>query len=156
VVSVTQIHMGDANNVIPQTATMGGTVRTLDPAMRDLAEQRMSAICEHTGAAFGAEVALDYTRLYPATINHDSETDFAASVAREIVGPENVDAETPPVMGGEDFSFMLESRPGAFIFIGQGGPAGLHNPSYNFNDEIIPLGCSYWVRLVETAMPLRD
>ncbi len=155
VLSVTQIHMGDANNVIAQTATMGGTVRTLKPELRDLAEDRMTTLCRHAGEAHGAKVDLTYTRLYPVTVNHDAQTEFAAEVAREIVGPENVDDETPPVMGGEDFSFMLEARPGAFIFIGQEGPASLHNPRYNFNDEIIPMGCSYWVKLVEMAMPLK-
>ncbi len=154
VISVTQIHMGEANNVIAQTAVLGGTVRTLTPAMRDLAEQRMGALCEHIGAAYGAKVELTYDRLYPVTVNHADETDFAADVAGEIVGAGNVDREFQPVMGGEDFSFMLEARPGAFIFIGQGKSARLHNPNYDFNDEIIPIGCSYWVKLIETAMPL--
>ena len=153
VISVTQIHMGDTNNVIPQTAWMNGTVRTLKPEIRDLAEARMKAVCENIGEAFGAKVELDYQRLYPVTVNHDAETAFAADIARQIVGEGNVDDDAPPVMGGEDFSFMLESRPGAFIFVGQGDSAGLHHPEYDFNDEIIPIGCSYWARLVETAMP---
>ena len=153
VISVTQIHMGDANNVIPQTAWMNGTVRTLDPTVRDLAETRMKTICEHIGAAFDAKVRIEYKRNYPVTVNHEAETAFAASVARQIVGDGNVDENTPPVMGAEDFSFMLESRPGAFIFVGQGEGAALHHPEYDFNDDIIPIGCSYWARLVETAMP---
>ena len=153
VISVTQIHMGDANNVIPQTAWMNGTVRTLDPTVRDLAETRMKTICEHIGAAFDAKVRIEYKRNYPVTVNHEAETAFAVSVARQIVGDGNVDENTPPVMGAEDFSFMLESRPGAFIFVGQGEGAALHHPEYDFNDDIIPIGCSYWARLVETAMP---
>jgi amidohydrolase len=153
VISTTQIHLGDADNVIPQTARMSGTVRTLKPEVRDLAEQRMKAVCEHIGAAFEARVELTYLRNYPVTVNHPEETAFAASIARQVVGAGNVDENTPPVMGGEDFSFMLEARPGAFIFVGQGDTAGLHHPEYDFNDEIIPIGCSYWARLVETAMP---
>ena len=153
VISTTQIHLGDADNVIPQTARMSGTVRTLKPEVRDLAEARMKAVCENIGAAFEAKVNFTYARNYPVTVNHPEQTAFAASVARHVVGDTNVDENTPPVMGGEDFSFMLEARPGAFIFVGQGGAAGLHHPEYDFNDEIIPIGCSYWARLVETAMP---
>ena len=156
VISVTQIHMGDTNNVIPQTAWMNGTVRTLKPEIRDLAEARMKTVCESIGEAFGAKVDLDYQRLYPVTVNHEVETVFAADIARQIVGDSNVDDDAPPVMGGEDFSFMLEARPGAFIFVGQGDSAGLHHPEYDFNDEIIPIGCSYWARLVETAMPVNS
>ena len=154
VISVTRIHMGEANNVIAQTATLGGTVRTLTPEMRDMAESRMGTLCEHIAAAHGAKIELDYERLYPVTVNHDAETEFAAEVASEIVGSDNVEENAPPVMGGEDFSFMLESRPGAFIFVGQGDTGRLHNPTYDFNDAIIPIGCSYWVKLVEMAMPL--
>jgi len=153
VISTTQIHLGDADNVIPQTARMSGTVRTLKPEVRDLAEARMKAVCENIGAAFEAKVNFTYARNYPVTVNHPEETAFAASVARQVVGAGNVDENTPPVMGGEDFSFMLEARPGAFIFVGQGDSAGLHHPEYDFNDEIIPIGCSYWAKLVETAMP---
>ncbi|MGE0845999.1 MAG: M20 aminoacylase family protein [Flavobacteriaceae bacterium] len=153
VVSVTRIDMGTADNVIAQSARMGGTVRSLTPAMRDLAEARMNAICEHVGLANGAQVSFDYRRLYPVMANHAGEATFSASVARGIVGEGNVDDDVAPVMGGEDFAFMLEARPGALIFIGQGDTAALHHPEYDFNDEIIPLGCSYWVRLVETAMP---
>ncbi len=154
VISVTQIHMGDTNNVIPQTAWMNGTVRALKPQVREMAQARMKAICEAAGAAFGATVKLTYTPLYPVTVNHAAQAGFAASVAREIAGDGHVNTDTPPVMGAEDFSFMLEARPGAFIFIGQGDTAGLHHPEYDFNDEIIPIGCSYWAKLVETAMPV--
>ena len=140
VVSVTKFHAGEAYNIIPSTARVAGTVRTLRAEDRDLAERRIRAI-------------VDYDRNYPVTRNHPLQTDFAAGVAREIAGAANVDSESPPMLGGEDFSYMLEARPGAFIFIGQGDTAGLHNPAYDFNDEIIPIGCSYWARLIETAMP---
>lgn len=153
VISVTQIHMGDTNNVIPQTAFMDGTVRTLKSGIRNLAEERMGAVCRHIGLANDARVEIDYKRLYPVTENHPEETAFAAGVAREVAGDRNVIDNAPPVMGGEDFSYMLNARPGAFMFIGQGDTAGLHHPEYDFNDDIIPAGCSYWVRLVETALP---
>lgn len=153
VISVTQIHMGDTNNVIPQTAFMDGTVRALKSDIRELAEKRMTAICQHIGLANDARVEIDYKRFYPVTKNHPEETTFAAGVARQIVGDGNVNDNAPPVMGGEDFSYMLNARPGAFMFVGQGDTAGLHHPEYDFNDEIIPIGCSYWVKLVETAMP---
>ena len=153
VISVTQIHMGDANNVIAQTAFMGGTVRTLKSGLRHLAEKRMAAICRHIGLAHDAKVEIDYKRGYPVTENRPQETAFAASVAQDIVGEDNVDDNTPPLMGSEDFSYMLNARPGALIFVGQGDTAGLHHPEYDFNDDIIPIGCSYWVKLVETALP---
>ena len=153
VISVTQIKMGDTTNVIPQTAYMAGTVRALKPDTRDLAEKRMTEICKYVALANGAEVDFKYKRGYPVTVNHDAQTAFAASVARQIVGDPRVDDAMPPIMGAEDFSYMLEARPGAFIFLGQGDTAGLHNPGYDFNDEVIPVGCSYWVKLIETAMP---
>ncbi|MEJ0013919.1 MAG: M20 aminoacylase family protein [Bauldia sp.] len=153
VVSVTKFHAGDAHNIIAQTAEIGGTVRTLEPEMRDLAERRIKAIVAGIAAAHGAKAEVDYDRNYPVTRNHAAETAFAVKVAGEVAGAIHVDGEAPPVLGGEDFSYMLESRPGAFIFIGNGDTAGLHNPAYDFNDEIIPLGCSYWARLVETALP---
>jgi len=153
VVSVTMFHAGSADNVIPETAELVGTARTLDATVRDLVEARLRAIVEATAAAYGASVQLTYHRGYPVTRNHADATAFAAAVAGEIAGPKAVDDDAPPVMGAEDFSYMLEARPGAFIFIGNGDSAGLHNPAYDFNDEIIPVGCSYWARLVETAMP---
>lgn len=153
VISVTQIHMGDTDNVIPQVARMSGTVRTLTTNMQELAEKRMHTLCEHIGAAYESRVVFDYRRGYPVTVNHEKETAFSVKVAEDIVGQGKVNAATPPLMGAEDFSYMLEARPGAFIFIGQGDTAGLHHPDYDFNDEIIPVGCSYWVKLVETAMP---
>jgi hippurate hydrolase len=153
VVSVTTFHAGQAHNIIAETARVGGTVRTLKPEISELIERRIRSLAEGFAAAHGATITVDYDRNYPVTKNHPAETAFAASVAGEIVGAQNVNADAPPVMGGEDFSYMLEVRPGAFVFIGNGDSAGLHNPAYDFNDEVIPIGCSYWARLVETAMP---
>jgi amidohydrolase len=154
VISVTKFHAGNASNIITDTARLGGTVRTLDAGVRDLVEQRMTEVVDGIAAAYGARIACSYHRSYPVTRNHPAETKFAAAVAAEIVGAPNVDDNTPPLLGGEDFSYMLEERPGAFIFVGNGDTAGLHSPDYDFNDEVIPYGCSYWVRLVETAMPV--
>ena len=153
VVSVTKFHAGEAYNIIAETAEVAGTVRTLKPEVRDLVEGRIATIVATIAAAHGATATLHYDRNYPVTRNHPAETAFAASIAAGVVGDVNVDAEAPPVMGGEDFSYMLEARPGAFIFVGNGDTAGLHNPAYDFNDDAIPVGCSYWVRLVETGMP---
>lgn len=152
VVSLTTFNAGFTDNVVPQTAVLRGTVRTLDPEVRDLAEARLKAIVPTIAEAFGARATIDYKRDYPITVNHAEQTDFAARIAREIAGADNVDTDVPPTMGGEDFSFMLEERPGAFIFAGNGDSAMLHHPAYDFNDELIPVGCSYWVKLVETAM----
>jgi len=153
VVSVTKFHVGDAYNIIAETAQVAGTVRTLKAETRDLVEARIRQIVDGIAAAYGATVVLDYDRNYPVTVNHAAETAFAVAVAGEVAGAAHVDADAPPIMGGEDFSYMLEARPGAFIFVGNGDTAGLHNPAYDFNDDIIPIGCSYWARLVETAMP---
>ncbi len=152
VVSVTKFHAGEAHNIIPQTAFLGGTVRTLTPEMRDLAEKRIREIAAGIGATFGARIEVDYDRNYPVTVNHAANAIFAGDVASEIVGGDRVDREVAPMMGGEDFSYMLEKRPGAFIFIGNGDTAGLHNPAYDFNDEALPIGASYWVRLIETSL----
>jgi hippurate hydrolase len=153
VVSITTFHAGEAHNIIADAAELRGTARSFDPQVRELIEKRMKAIAAGVGAAFGAEIDVRYRRGYPSTRNHPDETAFAAGVAAEIVGAGNVDADAPPVMGGEDFAYMLEKRPGAFLFIGNGDTPGLHNAKYDFNDEIISIGCSYWARLVETAMP---
>ncbi|WP_425089238.1 M20 aminoacylase family protein [Stappia sp.] len=152
VVSLTTFNAGFTDNVIPQTAVLRGTVRTLDPEIRDLAEARLKQIVPTIAEAFGAKATIHYKRDYPITSNHEAQTEFAAGIAREIAGADNVDTDVPPTMGGEDFSFMLEERPGAFIFAGNGDTAMLHHPAYDFNDELIPVGCSYWVKLVETAM----
>lgn len=155
VVSLTMFHAGDAMNIIPQTAKLAGTVRTLKPEMRALVKQRMQVICDGMAQMHGARVTLRYADGYPVTVNHEDQTRFATSVAREISGSAAVDDNTPPTMGGEDFSYMLEARPGAFIFVGNGDTAGVHHPAYNFNDDAIPTGVSFWARLVETAMPAR-
>jgi hippurate hydrolase len=155
VVSVTAIKAGDAFNVLPQTATLKGTCRTLKPETRDLLERRMREVCAGIAAAFGAKISIEYNRGYPITFNHEKETDFAITVASDVSGKENVVTDIPPTMGAEDFSYMLEERPGTMIFIGNGDTAGLHHPAYDFNDDVIPAGVSYWGRLVETAMPAR-
>ncbi|MBM3529525.1 MAG: amidohydrolase [Alphaproteobacteria bacterium] len=154
VITITQFHAGTADNIIPQTAQLRGTARSLTPETRDLVEKRLREVVEGTAKLYGAKATLTYKRDYPVTRNHDKQTAFAASIAAEVVGKDRVDTAAPPVMGAEDFSFMLEARPGAFIFVGNGDTAGLHHPAYDFNDEVIPVGTSYWVRLVETA--LRD
>ena len=154
VVSTTFIRAGETFNVLPQYGTLKGTVRTLDPAVQDLVEGRISAIVQGVCAMHGAKGTVDYVRGYPVTLNHDAETRFAGQVAGEVVGSENVDTAVPPVMGAEDFSYMLERRPGAMIFMGNGDTAGLHHHEYDFSDEAIPVGVSYWARLVETAMPV--
>jgi hippurate hydrolase len=155
VVSITMFQAGEASNVIPETGRLQGTVRTLDAKVRDHIEARMHQIVDGIAAAHGAKIVLNYERGYPITRNHADQTAFAAKVARDVSGPGAVDDAAPPVMGGEDFSYMLEARPGAFIFMGVGDTAGLHNPAYDFNDEAIPAGVSFWARLVETAMPAR-
>ena len=152
-ISICQFHAGSADNVIPQTAILRGTARSLLPEVRDTLENRLREIVEGTAKAYGARATLTYNRHYPVTSNHAQQTDFAASIASDVVGSERVDINTPPLMGGEDFSFMLQARPGAFIFIGNGDSAGLHHPAYDFNDDAIPVGASFWARLVETAMP---
>ncbi len=152
VVTITVFQTGVADNVIPQKVRLRGTARTLDEGVRVMVEERLHRIVEHTAAAYGAKAKLGYRRNYPVLVNHDEQTDFAASVASQVAGESHVNTELPPMMGAEDFSFMLNARPGAFIWVGNGDSAGLHHPSYNFNDEVIPFGTSYWVKLAETAL----
>jgi len=163
VLSITQIHAGSATNVIPDEAILIGTVRTFSVDVLDLIERRMRDIAVHTAAAFDAEVDFQFKRNYPPLINHEKETAFATEVLRGIVGAENVDANVEPTMGAEDFAFMLQHKPGCYVFIGNGegshrdvghglGPCNLHNPSYDFNDELLPLGATYWVRLAEAYL----
>jgi amidohydrolase len=152
VVSVTQFHAGTANNVIPQSAWLNGTTRTLKPGTRDMVERRIREIAAGLASAAGAEARVEYRRNYPATVNHPAQTDFATKVARKVAGDSQVDSNAMPVMGAEDFSFMLEALPGAFIFLGNGDSAKLHHPAYDFNDAALPYGMSYWVELVETAL----
>jgi amidohydrolase len=153
VISICMFQAGSTDNVIPQTALLRGTARSLTPEVRDLLEKRLHEVVTGTAQLYGATAKLTYKRDYPVTRNHARQAEFAASIASQVVGTERVDDDVAPVMGAEDFSFMLEARPGAFIFVGNGNSAGLHHPAYDFNDEIIPIGTSYWVKLVETAMP---
>jgi amidohydrolase len=152
VVSVTKFHSGDVINVIAPTAELAGTVRALSKAMRDVAEVRIRETVEGVASALGGEAEFIYRRRYPVTVNHVAETTLAAAVAREVVGATNVNGDVRPLMVAEDFAFMLETRPGAFILIGNGDSAYCHNPNYDFNDAIIPEGISYWVTLAETAL----
>ncbi|KRA95139.1 amidohydrolase [Devosia sp. Root685] len=152
VLSVTMIEAGEADNVISQTAKITGTVRTLDGAVQDFIEARLNEIVPQFAQSFGASAEIRYARGYPVTVNSPAEADFAADVASEIAGAERVDRNVPPSMGGEDFSFMLNERPGAYIFLGNGNTSELHTDTYDFNDDAIPVGTSYWVRLAETAL----
>jgi len=155
VVSVCTVKAGEAFNVIPQTAMLLGTVRTLSPEVRDLAETRIRAIVENVCAAFGAKAEVDYDRGYPVTMNDPDKTEFMASVARAVAGENAVDTTVLPLMGAEDFSYMLEQRPGAYIFLGNGDTAGVHHPAYDFNDEASPYGVSLWAKIIENGMPAR-
>ena len=151
VVSVTSIESSStAFNVIPQRVTLKGTVRTMSRHNRDLAEDRLSKIADLTAAAMGAKAEVNYYRGYPVMVNHEEQTAFAAEVATSVSG---ACAEAPLVMGGEDFAYMLEERPGAYILVGNGDTAMVHHPEYNFNDEAIPAGCSWWAEIVERRMP---
>ena len=159
VISVTMIHAGEATNVVPETCELQGTVRTFTLEVLDLIEARMKEIAEHTSAAFGAACDFEFARNYPPTINHVAETAFFQRVAADVVGPANV-LDFEPTMGAEDFSYFLLEKPGCYFLIGNGdgshrmgghgmGPCMLHNPSYDFNDDLIPLGATMWVRLAE-------
>jgi amidohydrolase len=151
VISMCVFHAGNARNVIPQTAELAGTVRTLIPEVRELVAKRVSEVVAGVAQMTGAKIDLTYERGYPVTVNHRAQTDLARRVAKEVAGDANV-REMSPLMGGEDFSYMLEARPGAFIFCGNGDSAGLHHPAYDFNDEAILYGTSYWIKLVENTL----
>lgn len=153
VISVTQIHTGTVDNVIPETAYINGTIRTFDPAVQDMVRARMAEIVAGQATSYGVDAELDYEVGYPATVNTPENTSFAAEVAREISGDGQVVENAGREMGSEDFSYMLEARPGAFLFLGQGEGAGLHHPEYNFNDDVAPIGASFFARLVERAQP---
>ncbi len=164
VLSITQIHAGSATNVIPDDAKLIGTVRTFTLDVLDLMEQRMRDVATHTAAAFGGEVEFKFKRNYPPLVNHASETAFAVGVMQDVVGAASVNAKVEPTMGSEDFAFMLQHKPGCYVFIGNGGgehremghglgPCNLHYPSYDFNDDLLPIGATYWVRLAEAALP---
>ena len=155
VVSVTQIHTGSADNIIPETAYINGTVRTFDKAVQAMVMARMPEIVAGQAASFGVEAELVYTVGYPATVNDAEKTDLAVGVARDVVGDGKVDAANGREMGAEDFSYMLDRRPGCYLFLTQGESAGLHPPGYDFNDDVAPIGASFFARLVETAQPLK-
>jgi amidohydrolase len=154
VISVTQIHTGTASNIIPEEAMFCATIRSFKPDVRALLKKRFHEIVEGHAAAYGVTARIDYDWGYPATINHEDQTEFAAEVAREVAGLDAVDARANREMGSEDFSYLLEARPGAFLFLGTGPGAGLHHPAYDFNDEVAPVGASFFARLVERAQPL--
>jgi hippurate hydrolase len=155
VVSVCTVKAGEAFNVIPQSATLLGTVRTLTSEVRDLCEGRIRSLVDNICAAFGASATIQYNRGCPVTHNNPAKAAFMAEVARQVAGENGVDTTIAPLMGAEDFSFMLEERPGAYIFLGNGDTAGVHHPAYDFNDEAAPYGVSLWARIVETGMPAR-
>jgi hippurate hydrolase len=152
VVSICMFQAGNTDNVIPQTAQLRGTARAFSAGVRDLLEERLKRLVELTAQSYGAKATLTYHRGYPVLVNHRRQAEFAASVAANVVGGDKVDDDMAPVMGAEDFAYMLQARPGAFVFVGNGDSANLHHPAYDFNDEVIPVGASYWVRLVETAL----
>ena len=153
VITVGAINSGHAANVIPQTAELRVTVRSQETAVQDMLEKRIKETAEGIARSYGAQATVQYTRLYPPTVNHDMATDFAVRVAQDVAGQANVVSDTVPLMGSEDFSFMLNERPGNMIMLGNGDTPGCHHPAYDFNDAAIPLGVSYWVRLVEIGMP---
>ena len=164
VISVTMIHAGEVSNVVPDSCELRGTVRTFSEAVSNLVEQRMRTVAGHVCAAHDATCDFEWVRHCPPTVNSAREAEFARRVMASIVGDSHVDA-LEPTMGGEDFAFMLQARPGAYCFIANGdgghraaghgdGPCMLHNPSYDFNDDLIPLGAAYWTRLAETWLPL--
>jgi amidohydrolase len=154
VVSTCMVHAGEAFNIIPEHATLTGTVRSLSEHVRDTAEAQLTKLAETTASAFGATAAVTYERAVPVTMNDPEKTKFAVKVAREIVGDSKVNDNVPPAMGAEDFAHMLKQRPGAYILIGNGPGPGVHTPGFNFNDAALPFGISYLVRLVETGMPV--
>ncbi|MDO9216713.1 MAG: M20 aminoacylase family protein, partial [Lacisediminimonas sp.] len=163
VLSVTQIHAGSATNIIPDEARIVGTVRTFSEAPLDLIESRMAQMATSIAEAFGASAQFSFKRNYPPLINHADETEFAIGVMRDLVGTDRVDTAVEPTMGAEDFAFMLQRKRGCYVFIGNGdgehrtgghglGPCNLHNACYDFNDRLLPLGASYWVRLAEAFL----
>lgn len=151
VISVCEFHGGNTRNVIPQTVELGGTVRTLKADVRDQMEKRIREVAAGVALTTGTRIEVRFGRGYPVTVNHVRQTETAMRIASEIAGEGNVH-DTPPMMGAEDFAYMLEARPGAFIFVGNGDSAGLHHPAYNFNDDAIVYGTSYWIRLVENML----
>ena len=150
VISVTQIEAGTADNIIPETGWFAATIRTFDPAVQDMVERRCREIVAGVAQAMGVSAEVDFARGYPATVNHEAETGFATEVAAEVAGEVT---HCAPVMGAEDFAFMLQRRPGAYLFLGQGEGPTVHHPKYDFNDAVAPVGASWFARLVERAQP---
>jgi len=158
VLSITQVHGGDTYNVIPQQVKLRGTVRSFKPEMQDLVEEKMNKLCAAIASAYDAKVDVHYERRYPPTVNDPAHTDFCAEIARSLVGDDNVNTKARPVMGSEDFSFMLQEKPGCYIRMGNGEVGGkggvvVHNPHYNFNDEALPWGATYWAEIAEKSLP---
>ena len=154
VISITQVHSGTTDNVIPETAYLNGTVRTFDSSVQEMVINRMEKIISGFAMSFEVEAKLNYEKGYPPTINHEEATNFAIEVAKDVCGPDRVLTSVSKEMGAEDFSYMLEKRPGAYLFLGIGEGAGLHNPNYDFNDAAAPIGASFFARLIEKALPL--
>ena len=154
VISITQVHSGTTDNVIPETAYLNGTVRTFDLSVQEMVIKRMEKIISGLAMSFEVEAKLYYEKGYPPTINHEEATNFAIEVANDVCGPDRVLTSVSKEMGAEDFSYMLEKRPGAYLFLGIGEGAGLHNPNYDFNDAAAPIGASFFARLIEKALPL--
>jgi amidohydrolase len=166
VLSITQIHAGSATNVIPDEAVLGGTVRTFSTGVLDLIERRMQEMAAGVAAAHNASVEFHFKRNYPPLVNHPAQTAFAIEAMRAVVGADHVDTDVEPTMGAEDFAFMLQAKPGCYVFLGNGdgahrsqghglGPCQLHNGSYDFNDQLLPIGASYWAKLVEMSLPVQ-
>jgi hippurate hydrolase len=164
VLSITQIHAGSATNVIPDEAVLIGTVRTFTTGVLDLIERRMEEIAAGVASGFNASVDFGFKRNYPPLVNHAQQTAFAVEAMKAVVGSDKVDTDVEPTMGAEDFAYMLQAKPGCYVFIGNGegehrsaghglGPCQLHNASYDFNDQLLPIGASYWARLAEMSLP---
>jgi amidohydrolase len=165
VLSITQIHAGSATNVIPDEAVLIGTVRTFTTGVLDLIERRMNEVASAIAAGFNASIDFSFKRNYPPLVNHAAQTAFAVEAMKAVVGDERVDTSVEPTMGAEDFAYMLQEKPGCYVFLGNGegdhragghglGPCQLHNASYDFNDQLLPIGASYWVKLAEMSLPL--
>jgi len=155
VLSVTMVEAGTAFNIIPRTVTLTGTVRSLDEKVRDFLEERLKSVTQGIVKTFGASAEVSYRRGYPVTVNAQAQADLAGAIARDVAGSDRVELSVDAMMGGEDFAYMLQAKPGAYAFIGNGPSSQLHTDTYDFNDEIIPTGVSYWVRLVETALAVK-
>ncbi|HWA19372.1 MAG TPA: M20 aminoacylase family protein [Devosia sp.] len=155
VISVTMFEAGTAFNIIPRTVKLTGTARTLDEGVRDYVEAKIAEVAKGIAAAFGATAEIRYRRGYPVTVNAERQAEFAGSVAEQVAGADRVDPNVDATMGGEDFAYMLQAKPGAYILLGNGDTSQLHTDTYDFNDAVIPVGVSYWAKLVETALPVR-